>query len=212
MILETVNVGALQVNCYIVSMGQERKAVIIDPGDSEEKIRRVLDRHRLTPACIINTHGHIDHIGCDDVFGVPVYAHRDEISLLKDSSLNFSSLFALSFSVKSTIKALHDKEHIVVDGVELEVIHTPGHSPGGLCLLMKKPVTTVLFSGDTLFYESVGRTDFPGADSATLLESIREKLLVLSDDTVVYPGHGASSTIGHEKKHNPFLNGSVRLV
>lgn len=209
MILETVIVGSLQVNCYILSAADGRDAIIIDPGDSQDLIRKVLDRHRLKPVCVINTHGHVDHIGCDDAFGVPVYAHKDEIALLKDSGRNFSDFMDLPFSVKSKVTGLADKQVLVFDGVELEVIHTPGHSPGGICLLLKKPVTNILFSGDTLFYGSIGRTDFPGADTNTLLESIREKLLVLPDDTIVYPGHGAASTIGHEKKHNPFFKGNI---
>jgi len=209
MILESINVGALQVNCYVLSAAQGRDAIIIDPGDSENKIRKVLDKHRLKPVCIINTHGHVDHIGCDDAFGVPVYAHKDEIALLKDSGRNFSDFLDLPISVKSKVTALVDKQRLVFDTIELEVLHTPGHSPGGICLLLKKPETNILFSGDTLFYGSIGRTDFPGADTDTLLNSIREKLLVLPDDTVVYPGHGASSTIGHEKKHNPFLKVNI---
>jgi len=205
MILETVRIGAFQVNCYILSAGKKKAAVIIDPGDEENKIRRLLDKHGLAAGLIVNTHGHIDHIGCDDKFAVPVYAYCDEVSLLKSHELNLSSFLESPYIVKSTIKALQDKEKIFLDEIELEVIHTPGHTPGGICLLMKKPSGNILFSGDTLFRESVGRTDFQGADPDVLIKSIRERLLVLADDVVIYPGHGPASTIGYERKHNPFL-------
>ena len=101
---------------------------------------------------------------------------------------------------------MKDKENIELDDMQLEVIHTPGHTPGGICLLMKKPDDKILFSGDTLFCQGIGRTDFPGADEGLLIKSIKEKLFKLDDDTVVYPGHGPSSTIGEEKRNNPFLN------
>ncbi len=205
MILETICVGTFQVNCYILSMGKNRKAIIIDPGDQKDKIEEALDQHKLKPAFIINTHGHIDHIGSDQEFAVPIYIHRDEAPMLASPELNLSNFLNVPYSVKSPVKVLDDKSKIVLDEIELEVIHTPGHTRGGICLLLKKPVTNILFSGDTLFYESVGRTDFAGASAASLMKSIKEKLLLLPDDTVIYPGHGRSSTIGHEKRHNPFL-------
>jgi glyoxylase-like metal-dependent hydrolase (beta-lactamase superfamily II) len=107
---------------------------------------------------------------------------------------------ASAYNVKSEIKTLEDKEKISLEGIELEVIHTPGHTPGGICLLLKKPVNNILFSGDTLFFQGVGRTDFPGANEGALIKSIKEKLLVLPQETTVYPGHGPSSTIGRERK------------
>lgn len=205
MILETVCVGALEVNCYILALDKAQKAIIIDPGAEENKIRNVLERHKLKPAFIINTHGHIDHIGCDDKFGVPVYVHRADAQMLKDAKFNLSSFLATPYSVKSAPEALEDGQDISLDGIKLQVIHTPGHTPGGICLLMKAPRDNIIFSGDTLFNEGIGRADFAGADPDTLIKSIKERLLVLADDTVIYPGHGPASTIGHEKKHNPFL-------
>lgn len=205
MILETVCVGALEVNCYILASDKAQEAIIIDPGAQENKIRDVLDKHKLRPAFIINTHGHIDHIGCDDEFGVPVYVHRDDAALLKDAKLNLSGFLVTPYSVKSVIKTLEDCKNISLGEIELQVIHTPGHTPGGICLLMKAPCDNILFSGDTLFCEGIGRTDFNGADEGMLIKSIKEKLLVLADNTIIYPGHGPTSTIGYEKKHNPFL-------
>jgi len=206
MILESLCLGPFQVNCYILAVENNSKAVIIDPGDEEKKIRRALDIHRLEPALIINTHGHIDHIGCNDKFGVPVYIHRMDSAMLQDPKLNLSNfLQPRPYHMQYQVKVMEDKEKIELGLIELEVMHTPGHTPGGICLLLKKPQNKILFSGDTLFYQGVGRTDFPGADEGQLIKSIKEKLFKLPEDTVIYPGHGASSTIGQEKKNNSFL-------
>ena len=207
MILESLCLGPFQVNCYILAAENNSKAIIIDPGDEEKKIRRALDIHRLEPALIINTHGHIDHIGCNDKFGVPVYIHRMDSAMLQDPKLNLSNfLQPRPYHMQYQVKVMEDKEKIELGLIELEVMHTPGHTPGGICLLLKKPQNKILFSGDTLFYQGVGRTDFPGADEGQLIKSIKEKLFKLPEDTVIYPGHGASSTIGQEKKNNPFLS------
>lgn len=205
MILECVEVGQLQVNCYILAENVNSPAVIIDPGDDEVKIRRVLAKFRLIPGLIINTHGHIDHIGCDDKFGIPVYIHREDLSLLRDPDLNLSAFLASPLSIKSDVKAVEDKDIISQGKIQLEVIHTPGHTLGGISLLLADSDAKILFTGDSLFYRSIGRTDFPGADGELLLKSIKERLLKFPADTVIYPGHGPSSTIGHEKKYNSFL-------
>lgn len=205
MILEVVCVGEFQVNCYIVACDKNSEALIIDPGDGEDKIRGRLKKYGLKPSAVINTHGHIDHIACDDKFGVPVYIHADDAPLLKDPRLNLSDFIARPFSVQSEPHLLKDKEVIQLAGIELEVIHLPGHTPGGIALLMKNPEGKILFSGDSLFYRSIGRTDFPGADHEALVKSIKKRLLVLDSDTLVYPGHGAPSTIGDEKERNHFL-------
>lgn len=205
MILETIRVGAMQVNCYILASGKTPEAIIIDPGEEEDRISEALNKHGLKPVFIINTHGHIDHIGSDDKFGVPVYVHREDLALLKDPRLNLSSFLGAGLSIKSILRPLEDKDKIELEKIELEVIHTPGHTPGGISLLMKKPKDKILFTGDTLFYHGIGRTDFANASEALLVKSIKEKLFNLADDTVVYPGHGPSSTIGEEKRNNPFL-------
>lgn len=205
MILECIRVGTLEVNCYVLAAGKDSQAIIIDPGYEEFKINRVLDKYGLKAGLVINTHGHIDHIGCDDKFNVPIYIHQKDLSLLKDATLNLSNFLASPFTVKSNIHTVVDKENIELDGLSLKVIHVPGHTPGGIALLMHKPENKILFSGDSLFYQGIGRTDFPGANEEALIKSIKEKLLVLADDTIIYPGHGPSSTIGDEKKNNPFL-------
>lgn len=205
MILETVCVGPLAVNCYIIAQGKEKKAIIIDPGEESKKIKSVLGKYSLIPAFIINTHGHFDHIGCDAEFNVPVYIYEGEDKFLKSQDLSGASFFNYSYKVPKEIRLLKDKEHITLDDIDLEVIHTPGHTPGGICLFLKGVAENILFSGDTLFYGSVGRTDFEGGDTRVLMRSIREKLLSLPDNTVVYPGHGEATSIAQEKKHNPFI-------
>jgi glyoxylase-like metal-dependent hydrolase (beta-lactamase superfamily II) len=195
----------MEVNCYIVAPGENSSAIIIDPGSEARKIKRVLDKHRLRPALIINTHGHYDHIGSDNEFGVPVYIHKQDVPLLKEPQLNLSGLFALPYSVKSEIRILEDNQNIELQNLQLKVLHMPGHTPGGIALQMIKPTDKIIFTGDTLFCQGIGRSDLAGGDESLLIKSIKEKLLVLTDDTVIYPGHGPSSTIGEEKKHNPFL-------
>ncbi|MDD5408571.1 MAG: MBL fold metallo-hydrolase [Candidatus Omnitrophica bacterium] len=205
MILETVIVGPMQVNCYILACAEAGEAIIIDPGDQARKIKTVLDRHKLRPAMVINTHGHYDHIGGDDEFGVCVYAHKQDLVMLENAGKNLSASFALPYKVKSEIKALEDREIIKLDCLELEVLHLPGHTPGGIGLLMKKPQADILFTGDTLFCQGVGRCDLPEGSEYLLNKSIKEKLFVLPGQTKVYPGHGAPTTIGREKINNPFI-------
>ena len=148
---------------------------------------------------VINTHGHYDHIGCDDEFGVDVYAHKQDLAMLKDADLNFSASFSFPYTVKSEIIALEDKQVIKLDCLELETIHLPGHTPGGVALLMRRPQTGIVFTGDTLFCQGVGRTDLPGGSQPQLEKSIKERLFILPDGTKVYPGHGTTTTIGEEK-------------
>ncbi|MHB8155196.1 MAG: MBL fold metallo-hydrolase [Candidatus Omnitrophota bacterium] len=203
MILETVNVGPMQVNCYILACASGGQAIIIDPGDQVNKIRAVLDKHRLKPAMVINTHGHYDHIGSDDEFGVLVYVHKNDLPMLIDARKNLSASFSLAYKVNSEIKTLEDKEIIKLDCLELEVIHLPGHTPGGIGLLMKKPQTDIIFTGDTLFYQGVGRSDLPGGSQQQLEKALRERLFILPTNTKVYPGHGSATTIGREKSDMP---------
>ncbi len=199
MILDTVSVGPMGVNCYILAAKEDSRAIIIDPGDEENKIRKALNRHKLTCGIVINTHGHYDHIGADDQFGVSVYVHRLDASLLVDPILNLSGLFARPYKVKSEIKYLEEGEIIALDDVELKVLHTPGHTKGGVSLLMQKPDQKIVFTGDTLFCQGIGRYDLSGGDEKALLKSIKDKLLVLPSETRVFPGHGPYSTIGQER-------------
>jgi len=203
MILETVNVGPMQVNCYILACAPGKEAIIIDPGDEAVKINTVLKKYALKPAMVINTHGHYDHIGCNDKFGVTVYVHQQDLEMLLDAGKNLSASFSLAYRVSSEIKTLIDKEIIKLDCLELEVMHLPGHTPGGIGLLMKKPQEGIIFTGDTLFSKGVGRYDLPNG-SRQLLEKSLNKLFTLPFDTKVYSGHGALTTIGQEKNNTPF--------
>ena len=201
MILEIVPVGGMQVNCYILASAKNSQAIIIDPGDQERKIRQVLTKHNLAPAFVINTHGHYDHIGDDDKFGVDIYVHKADKIMLEDPMANLSGLFASPYSVKSQIKIMEDEQVVGLDDIKLKVLHVPGHTPGGIALEVLAPVKNIVFTGDTLFSEGIGRSDLIGGDSDLLVKSIREKLFVLPDETKIYPGHGPASTIGAEKKN-----------
>jgi glyoxylase-like metal-dependent hydrolase (beta-lactamase superfamily II) len=205
MILESLVVGMMEVNCYVLAGKAGGRAVIIDPGGDCQNIRQAMARHRLEPAFIVNTHGHIDHIGCDNDFNVPVYVHRRDEPLLKKAELNLSTFFMAPFGVHSEIKTVEEGDLLSCDEIELEVLHIPGHTPGGIALLLKKPRQGLLFTGDSLFNAGIGRTDFPGGSEKELIRAIKTKLFSLPGDTIVYPGHGPSSTIGAEKKSNPFL-------
>jgi len=205
MLIERVIVGELEVNCYIVASEPGGKAVIIDPGADLVEIKRILEKNRLKAECVINTHGHADHIGCDNELGLPVYVHMlDRVFLLKPE-LNMSTALGASYSVTAEIRELEDDQVITAGGVEMRVIHLPGHTPGGIALFCERNGLRALFSGDSLFRGAIGRSDLPGGDERSLLASLRERILELPGDTLVYPGHGESTTICEETKNNPFL-------
>ena len=199
--IDILPVGELEVNCYILSSEKTKNAILVDPGDDYPKIKAFLEKQKLMPRFILHTHGHFDHIGADNEFGLPVYAHRLDAELLQSPKKNLSDSFSSSFQVNAEIHILEDKETVSLDELSLEVIHTPGHTPGGICLKSGN----VIFTGDTLFAGGIGRTDFPGASEERLIQSIEERLMVFPDETLIYPGHGPSSTIGRERKRNPFL-------
>lgn len=205
MILETLTLGPFAVNCYILGLAEQGKAIIIDPGADYQTIKKILHKNGLTPAFIINTHGHADHIAADDQFGVDIYIHMQDAVLLKDPRGNLSQFLMAPIKIKSPINLIEDNQEICLEKIHLKVIHTPGHTPGSVCLLLIAPENKILFSGDTLFADGVGRTDFPRASEELLRKSIKEKLFNLREDTVVYPGHGPATTIGKEKKRNPFF-------
>ena len=199
--IDTITVGEMGVNCYVLSSKITKNAILIDPGDDYPRIRALLAQQKLKPQFIVHTHGHIDHIGADNEFNLPAYAHRLDVELLRDPQRNLSNFLSVPFKVELDIRPVEDLEIITLDDLNLQVIHTPGHTPGGICLKSGK----VVFTGDTLFAGGIGRTDFPGASEEQLLKSIQDKLLNIADETVIYPGHGPASTIGKERKTNPFL-------
>lgn len=200
------------VNCYVVYDEKEKKAAVIDPGiisDEEvEAIDNFLKKNELEVTHILNTHLHIDHVIGNwrmiEKYGVDAYAHEED-SFLGDRLASQAKEFQLPFDVKDSgvTKYLQDGDEIKIGEGCLKVIHVPGHSPGGVVLYDKED--GFLIAGDSLFEGSIGRTDLPGGDMSTLLKAIKEKLFILPDTTVVFPGHGPSTTIGDEKKFNPFL-------
>lgn len=199
-------IGMIGTNCYLVSNEENKECVLIDPGIYRPEITDYIRKEGLQMRAILLTHGHFDHImgidGFAEEFPVPVYAHAAEDVLLKDASMNASQNFGRQYTY-SGASYVDDGQILELAGMHFQVIHTPGHTIGGCCYYLKQE--KVLFSGDTLFRESMGRTDFPTGNGSQLLSSIREKLLALPEDTVVYPGHMESTTIGDEKKYNPYL-------
>ncbi len=199
--VDSLEVGPMGANCYIVTHNPTKDACIIDPGGEPERIMDFIKKNGLKPKFIINTHGHGDHILGNGYFGVPIYIHRLEKDFLTDPGLNLSGAFGLSIKTPKASKLLEDGDKVYLNDLEFEILHTPGHTPGGISIKLKD----VVFTGDTLFAGTVGRTDLPDGDEKALLGSIRSKLFTLDDDTLVYPGHGQESTIGIEKESNPFF-------
>lgn len=195
-------VGSLAVNCYIVGCPERHEAIIIDPGGDYRKVLRVLNEGNLRAIAILNTHGHADHIGANDKFNLPVWIHRLDKEFLKDPKLNLSSAFFLRITSGAASRLLEDGDSLEVGEVGLSVIHTPGHTPGSICISaqLEGLAHWAIFTGDTLFAGGVGRTDFPYSSEGELYRSINERLFKFPDSTVIYPGHGPDSTIGAEKR------------
>jgi hydroxyacylglutathione hydrolase len=207
MILKTLVVGPFASNCYIVGSESGKHGLIIDPGAEAKLILRTVKELGLTISLIVVTHAHIDHVGAlapvKEGTGAKFAIHEAESKGgLGMFSRVVSSVTGGSFSQSpKPDRLLKDGDRIEADGLSFAVLHTPGHSPGGISLYGHG----ILFSGDTLFNYGIGRTDFPGCSYEQIMDSIRNKLMKLPDDTVVYPGHGPSTTIGEEKRGNPFL-------
>src|SRR5680860_191258 len=198
--------GAMGANCYLYACAESKKAVIIDPGADGEKIYRWILEKGLKVDYILLTHGHVDNIGgvdeLRDLLGnVLVGIHADDAGMLTDGKKNLSSYFGPGLVLQSADFLLQDGQEITIGREKLKVLTTPGHSPGGVCFLGNEG----LFSGDTLFAGSIGRTDFPGGSLEQLLQGVKDKLLTLPEDTRVFPGHGEETNIGEEKRNNPFL-------
>jgi len=200
-----MQVGNLGTNCYIVYCTDTLDAAVIDPGGNAEEIIELINREKLNVVCIINTHGHADHILANDkvqkATGAPILIHEGDAQMLTSAKHNLSMYIGGNIQFKPADRLLKDEEIISVGKLEFKVLHTPGHTPGGICLL----TDGMLFSGDTLFNESVGRTDFPGGSHHSLINSIQKKLMPLQDCTKVLPGHGPETSIGWERKMNPFI-------
>jgi glyoxylase-like metal-dependent hydrolase (beta-lactamase superfamily II) len=212
---------AFGTNCYVVAAGPGEQALIVDPGIGVlEHLDAVLAEHRLFPAAVLLTHGHLDHTfsvaPVCGARGIPAYVHPADLEMLADPqkglSMNLQDLFggALPYSEPEDVVALTDGETLVLAGLEVTVDHAPGHTGGSVLFRLPAAGTPweadqFCLSGDVLFAGSIGRTDLPGGDTATMLTSLRDKILPLADDTVVLPGHGPETTIGHERASNPYL-------
>lgn len=207
--IDRLVLGEFQTNAHVVRATETATdCLIVDTGLDGRDLMQFLDHHQLEPVAVALTHGHVDHIvGLDalrrDYPQIKVYVHKLDASMLTDPEVNLSALTGRPFATQPADVLLEEGDVVEEAGITLKVLHTPGHTPGGICLYAEQE--GILFAGDTLFADGVGRTDFPGGDAAQLIESIRTKLLGLPDETVVYPGHAMRTTIGREKAHNPFL-------
>ena len=211
MIIETFPVGLLQCNCTIIGSDQTREAVIIDPGDDVPRIVSRLAHHKLTARYIIATHGHIDHVGgfkeLKEATGAPVYLHEGDLFLYNALAMQAQLLGITPPSSTEVDARMVDGDEIGAGEVKLRVHHTPGHTPGSICFYSAGDDAR-LYAGDTLFMGSIGRTDLWGGSFEEIMDSLRNKVITLPDETVVIPGHGPATTIGREKRFNPFLQGS----
>jgi hydroxyacylglutathione hydrolase len=206
---EILPVGMLQCNCSIFGDEATRQAIVIDPGDQIEDIQEVLARHRLTVKAIVITHAHIDHIGgaakLKTATGAPVYMNSSDQELYDALDVQAGWLGMPAPARTEIDSAAHEGDSLRLGDEAFEVLHTPGHTQGSISLWI--PAENKLVAGDTLFRDSIGRTDLPGGDTRQILRSIHTKLLTLPETAVVIPGHGPNTTIGREKERNPFLQG-----
>jgi len=224
LIHEILPVGMLQCNCHILGDPKTREAIVIDPGDDDAKIIEVIERHHLKVIAIAVTHTHIDHViglrRVHEVTGAPVYVHGDDLDLYRMLDMQANWLGWKTPQTSPIDQLVREGDIIRWGGYEAQIIHTPGHTPGSICLFMPSDLpkdsqsagtashgTGQLFAGDTLFAGSIGRTDLWGGDFAGIIRSLKGKLLELPGDTVVYPGHGEQTTIARERATNPFLVG-----
>lgn len=210
MILERLTVGTLNTNCYVVGCPETLEAIVIDPGaESKEEAQLILreaSNQNLKVKYIVNTHGHLDHTAGNGAVkektGAPILIHEEDAPMLTNARGPIG-LWGFHGSSPPADRVLHDGDTVQVGSLTFRVLHTPGHSPGSICLLGDD----VAFTGDTLWAGTIGRADLPGSSPKDMKLSLREKLMTLSDHVRIYPGHGPSSTIGEEKRYNPFLQG-----
>ncbi len=207
--IETLVLGDFQSNCFMVrATSSASECVVVDIGFEGEAVLTFLQDRRWTPKAVILTHGHCDHVAGVQTLktsfkDLKLYIHAEDAFMLKDAQANLSMFFGGALQIEDVCDCVQDQDVIDEASVPLTVLHTPGHTPGGMCLYNAEE--KVVFTDDTLFAAGIGRSDFPGSDGARLMQSIQEKLLVLPEETIVYPGHGPTTTIGKEKASNPWL-------
>lgn len=205
LLVKQLSVGPLQVNCFLVACRKTHQAMVVDPGEEGGRILQLADREGLTIGTVVNTHCHFDHIGANrqvvEATGAQLMLHAADLPLLQNAR-NHAQVYGLSVASSPDPDRLIDQgDSFLVGEQSFRVFHVPGHSPGSVCLLGGGH----LFVGDVLFAGSIGRTDLPGGDFDLLVEGVRERLFTLPDETIVHPGHGPDTTIGQERRHNPFV-------
>lgn len=202
--MQMVPAGSMRTNCYFIYDDDTKEMLLVDPAGEADKLKLLITEHGLKPVAILLTHGHFDHIGAVDeireAYGIPVYCHEAEKQILENVEYNLSTWMGAGFTVKPD-ELVQDGQELTLAGFNIKVIATPGHTKGSCCYYFKED--GFLISGDTLFQESYGRTDFPTGSMSELARSIREKLFILPEETPVYSGHGEPTTIAHEKRYNP---------
>lgn len=204
--VEQYVVGSVQTNCYFAINENTSEVLIVDPGARAKRLAEIIDEEKLNPTAILLTHGHFDHAGgaaeLAERYGIKVYAEEHERETLENPAINLSVWEGRQLSYHADV-FLHDEQEIDLAGFHIRVLHTPGHTVGGCCYYFS--YQNAVFSGDTLFAQSVGRTDFPKGSASALIRSIEEKLMPLPDETTVYTGHNEITTIGTERMYNPYL-------
>lgn len=206
MIFERITAGIYATNCYVIGCENTKQGVIVDPGGDAQRIMQTVAKNGLDIKYIILTHGHFDHIGALQEVkaqtNAPVAIHTADAHMLQDPGQSLAALTGQNQGAMNADILLRDRSILEVGDLSLEILHTPGHTAGGICIKIGRDV---LISGDTLFEGSIGRTDLPSGDYDSLINSIKTKLMVLEEGTKVYPGHGGATTIAGEKKSNPFI-------
>ena len=198
-------VGPIQGNCYLVYDEETRECMVIDPGDEGARIVKEIKKNSLNVKYIVNTHGHSDHISANlevkEATGAELMIHEEDAPMLTDGAKNLSVFMGRNINRPAPDRLLKDGDELQVGNAKFKVLHTPGHTRGGICLVGDN----ICFTGDTLFEFSIGRTDLPGGSFSQIINSIKKKLLTLDDEVIVFPGHGSHTTIGRERASNPFL-------